>query len=360
MSKFVSFSKIGQFRGVIDNVKHHAQYVGMDADGNMIMNRTAKMPVIPFKGTVKLHGTNAGVGVNTNSEIWYQSRAGIITPEHDNAGFAFFANSKKDIFLDFVKEIRTRTGLVEETIVIFGEWCGGNIQKGVAISGLEKMFVIFAVKVAIVGNEAEEENSKSSNYYLEDHLWEDLKSPENKIYNINDFESTIVNIDFNNLEQARIDLVEVMAKVEAECPVGKYFGRKLGVDNTTGEGNVWVGWWKGNRYVFKVKGEEHSVTNVKTLVAIDVEKLNSINEFIDYAVTENRLNQAIEQVFTSNSITPDIKCTGDFIRWIIKDITSEESDTMVKNNLEPKELNKYISDRARKWFVEYLDKLVGL
>ena len=26
---------------------------------------------------------------------------------------------------------------------IYGEWCGGNIQKGVAINGLNKMFVIF-------------------------------------------------------------------------------------------------------------------------------------------------------------------------------------------------------------------------
>jgi len=223
------------------------------------------------------------------------------------------------------------------------------------------MFVIFAVKVAVNINEEEDShNMASANYYLPDEVWCDYKSPENKIYNINDFESYIVNIDFNEPEMARNEMIEIMSKVEAECPVGKVFGRKVGDDNTVGEGNVWVGWWNDHRYVFKVKGEEHSVTKVKTLMPVDVEKLNSVKEFVEYAVTENRLNQAIEQVFTTKSLEPNVKYTGDFLRWVINDITSEETDTLVKNNLEPKDVNKNISDSARKWFTKYLDTLAGI
>ena len=360
MKKFVSFSKIGQFRGVISDIKHHTQYIGKDDDGNIVMDRNATMPVVPFKGTVKLHGTNAGIGVDSEGEIWYQSRSNIITPEHDNAGFAFFADNRKDIFLKFVQDIRTRTGLVDETIVIFGEWCGGSIQKGVAISGLDKMFVIFAVKVAIVGFEGEEEETTEvqSNYYLTDDVWMDLKSENDKIYNINDFPYTVIDIDFNEPEMSRNKLIEIMSEVEKECPVGKAFGKKLGEDNTTGEGNVWVGWYKGNRYVFKVKGEEHSATKVKTLVAVDTEKLESIKEFVTYSVTESRLLQGIEQVFTSKGVTPSLKTTGDYLKWIVSDIISEESDTLNDNNLEPKEVGKALSDYARKWYFTYLDGLV--
>ena len=114
------------------------------------------------------------------------------------------------------------------------------------------------------------------------------------------------------------------------------------------------------RYIFKIKGIGHSVTKVKTLVPVDVEKINSCKEFVDYAVTENRLNQAIEQVFVSNSIIPTVKNTGDFLKWMVNDIIAEESDTLVKNNLEPKDIGKYISDVARKWYFTYLDNLAGL
>ena len=46
----------------------------------------------------------------------------------------------------------------------------------------------------------------------------------------------------------------------------------------------------------------------------------------------------IEEVFTSQGIDIDVKKTGDFLRWIINDITSEEMDTMVASKLEPKEI----------------------
>lgn len=357
MEKFVGFSKIGQFAGVIRDIKHNAQFVGMDLEGNMVMDRTAQMPIIPFKGTVKLHGTNAGVGVDSDNNIWFQSRGHIITIENDNAGFAFFGSSRKDIFLDYVRQIRETKGLTNETILIFGEWCGGSIQPNMAITGLEKMFVIFAVKVVPIGCETEEEDNQrpQSNYYLEDDAWCDLKSNDKLIYNINDFEHHTVMVDFNEPEISRNALIDIMIEVEKECPVGKAFGRKVGVDKTLGEGNVWVGWYKGRRYVFKVKGEKHSATKVKTLVAVDLEKVESIKEFVEYSVTESRLNQGIEQVFTSRNIEPSMKTTGDFVKWVTSDIISEELDTMTENKLEPKEVGKALSDSARKWYFAYLE-----
>ena len=43
---------------------------------------------------------------------------------------------------------------------------------------------------------------------------------------------------------------------------------------------------------------------------------------------------------------------GDFLRWVVVDINSEEMDTMVENDLIPKDVNKYISVKAREMFFE--------
>ena len=350
-----SFTDIGQFRNTIKSVKMAYQFVGLDDDGEAIVDRNATPPIITFKGTVKSHGSNAGVAQDKDGEIWYQSRGNIITPEKDNAGFAFFAESHKEVFKSFFADLREITQIHDKTIVIFGEWCGGNIQKGVALNGLPKMLIIFAVKIVT--------DDETENYYLNEETWAHLKSPDEKIapiYNINDFESFTIDIDFANPLMAQNKLIEITEGVEKECPIGKAFGRKLGEDNTTGEGVVWVGWYKGSRYIFKVKGEKHSSSKVKKLAPVDTEKLNSINEFVEYACTENRLNQAIEQVFTVNDKAPDITAMGDFIRWVIKDIMKEEIDTFKDNKLEPKDVNKYISNVARKWFMTYLNSEAGI
>ena len=76
--------------------------------------------------------------------------------------------------------------------------------------------------------------------------------------------------------------------------------------------------------------------------------MKTIQDFISYSVTENRFNQAIENVFEKEDL--DVKRMGDFIRWFVKDIASEEMDTMVENGLEPKDVNKYISTKVREMF----------
>ena len=350
MKKFIGFTKIGQYRQVVRDIMHIAQYQGMDENGEHIMNRGADLPTIPFKGTVKLHGTNAGVAMDGDGEMWYQSRKGIITPTKDNAGFAFFADSNKAIFENFINDIRVNALLTDETVVIFGEWCGGNIQKGVAINGLDKMFVIFAVKVVPIDDE-------KPNYYIHENNWDNCKAPDNRIYNINDFEHKTIDIDFNNPELSRNVMIDIMSEVEKECPVGKAFGRKLDEDDTTGEGNVWVGWYNNVRHIFKVKGEKHSVSKVKVLAPVDIEKINSVNSFVEYVVTANRLEQGIEQVFTSESKTPDMASTGTYLKWVLNDIMSEEMDTLIGNNLEPKDVNKSVMVASRKWYFNYIESM---
>jgi len=346
--RHVAFTKIPQFRSVIRNVIAQSQFLGLDADGEPILNPNAEKPTINFSGTVKLHGSCASVSFSPGTgEIWYQSRKRIITVESDNHGFAHFCESRKNIIMELLRNTTDElsSDLSDIGIIsIFGEFCGRGIQKGVAISQLPPMFVIFAVKIVPAG--------VASSFYIEP---KGLRSADDRIFNITDFDTYSVNVDFNYPELAQAEFIDIVEKVEAQCPVGK----KLGVEGI-GEGVVWVGFHDGVWHVFKTKGSLHSVSHVKTVAAVDVEKVSSIMEFCDYSVTENRMRQAIDEIFISTGEEITIKRMGDFLRWVVKDIAKEEMDVLLKNELTMKDVSRSISNKARPWFQTLLNVNAGL
>ena len=72
MSTFLKFPSIEQFRKVVKDVNFKSEFQGVKEDGSLIMDPTAPRPTITFKGTVKIHGTNASVCWNKDSELWIQ------------------------------------------------------------------------------------------------------------------------------------------------------------------------------------------------------------------------------------------------------------------------------------------------
>ncbi len=342
----IKFPSIEQFRTVVTNINRHFNFVGVDENGDAIYDPSLSKPKVKFKGTVKLHGTNAAVCYNAVSGLWAQSRENIITVEKDNAGFAFFVESNKEVFETLCKMVGKRENifLSNNTVTIYGEWCGGNIQKGVALTNLPKSFFIFGVK--ITPHTQDEEEAKLKPAYWVD--YSDLGNSEVNIFNIDDFKTFEMEIDFNMPQLVQNDLSELTIAVEEECPVGKAFGF-----SGIGEGIVWTAEVNGNVHRFKVKGEKHSSSKVKTLASVDVEKLNSINDFVTYAVTDSRFNQGLENVFP-NGEERDVKKMGDLIRWVVNDVIKEEMDTMVENKIEPKDVSKYISTKVREMFFKTL------
>jgi len=285
--RHISFPSINQFREVISSVNRQFNFVGLDENGEAIYDHNKIKPIITFTSTVKLHGTNFSICFNNIDGLWVQSRSNIIDIKNDNAGAAFFVETNKEVFLDFIKQVETQTGidLNNNTISIFGGFVGKSIQKGVGIANLEKSVFIFGVKISPF------ELDKETSAYWVDHSY--LRSPEHRIYNISDYEKHSIDIDFNFPQLSQNKLGEITLQIEKCCPVAKEFG----FDNTVGEGAVWTADFNGSRLMFKVKGELHSVSKVKTLASVDVEKLNSIKEFVDYAVTENRFKQGLENIF---------------------------------------------------------------
>lgn len=343
MRKMIKFPSIEQFRTIVSNVLRHFNFVGLDEDGEAIYDTTKPKPTLKFKGSVKLHGTNAAVSYNEDGGLWAQSRENIITVEKDNAGFAFFVDTNKGIFQHLIAEVLIKNDLdaKQNTVTIYGEWCGGNIQKGVGISNLPKSFFIFGVKVSPIVTDEEEAKLKPA-YWVD---YDYLRSPDNKIYNILDYPTWEIDIDFNMPQLVQNKLSELTLAVEEECPVAKAFGF-----SGIGEGIVWTVELNGVVYRFKVKGEKHAGSSkVKTLANVDVEKLESVRDFIDYAVTQGRFNQALENTFP-NEEPINVKKMGDLIRWVVNDIIKEESDTLAENGLEPKDVNSQISGKVREMF----------
>lgn len=95
MKRHIAAASIGQFREVIGEINRTANFVGLDENGKAMYDPSIKKPVLTFTGTIKLHGTFAAACYNDVDGIWAQSKNDIITPVKDNAGWAFFVETKK-------------------------------------------------------------------------------------------------------------------------------------------------------------------------------------------------------------------------------------------------------------------------
>jgi len=259
----------------------------------------------------------------------FQSKERELGVGEDNAGFkaAMLTKDYESLFngIDF-----------KESCAIFGEWCGGNIQAKVALNQLPKMFVIFAIKIDGV--------------YQDLANFKHIKNEAELIYNILDFPTYSVDIDFNHPELIQNKLIELALAVEAECPVAKQLGA-----TDIGEGVVlecFVPEMK-KRYIMKIKGKKHQNSHVKTLTTVDVEAVENLNAFIEYAVTENRMMQGIDKM-VELGLPLDLKSTSEYLRWVYGDVVKEESDTMIANGIDPKKVGGAISAKARVFWMNYL------
>ena len=357
--KHISFPSIDQYRSVIKHVNDRCAY-----------HKVIEKPTLTFHGNVKLHGTNSSIVFSNDLDTVYaQSRERTITPEDDNAGFARFVNTNQDAFkgllayalfkyntLGFVSQAQVKEA---HTIVVYGEWCGRGVQGGVAVAQLDKMFVIFAIKMLSKGQ-----------YYENDELvdgdvgnWltpSDVKLTSSpfktipRVFCIENFPTWNIKIDFNNPAAMQNQLGELTLAVEQECPVGKHFGV-----SGTGEGIVWTAIETSELVIkiddlcFKVKGSKHSDTKVKTLVAVDIEKVNSIRECAELVGTPHRFEKSIAFLRASGVDDPfELKNIGAYLKWIDRDIEKEETDTVDGNGLTIKDVNKAVQQLAKKWFMQ--------
>lgn len=363
MKRFINFGSIDQFRNIIKNVQNSARFQGLDESGEPIY-KDVQMPVVDAMASEKIHGTNAAVCYSEPDGFWVQSRKNIITPEKDNAGCAFFCEQNKDEWMDIINELKDfyYIDLNKNIISVYFEWAGGSIQKNSACSGMDKRAIIFQhFKISPIEKRetmlsGEEFHSK---WYETSGLSGWVNCSEKNIYNIMLFTKWSFVIDFEHPVLYQNKFIEVVENdIEPNSPVG----HEMGIDGNIGEGMVVTFMYKDTLHRFKVKGEKHSRSKVKTLKSVDLEKEQAKIDFANYSCKAFRLEQAWEELFgiDNEKQGPTVKLTGEFLRLVTKDIIKEESDIMAEKGLEPKEIGRDISKIAKTWFMEQLDKEAGL
>lgn len=337
--EFKAYHKIRQFKDIVRDIQFKANFKGKDENGQPIYEESIK-PILTFTATTKLHGTNAGVCYDLKNGVVAQKRSSFLPKDALSSHFGFnqfVLIEKRDFFENLMEGLFKSYCKKGEQITIYGEWAGEGIQKSVGISELPKGFYIFDCKVY--------------NPLQDTQQWIDIsniKINEDKVFKITDFPTWDLEIDFNKPAMYQNKLVEITEEIEKECPVSK----QLGVENGLGEGAVWTCFWQGEKYIFKVKGEKHSVTKVKKLASVDPEVLTSVQNFVDYACTPNRIEQGIQEVNAQEK-----KDTPLLLKWVANDIITEETDTLISNNLEWKQVAKECSNRVRQYYFTKLDKL---
>lgn len=298
---------------------------------------------ITYRAKIKLHGTNAGVQVTTDGFVAAQKRSQIITSQSDNAGFAAWVEAN----IDYFSALKNT-----ENTTIFGEWCGSGVQKGVAISQLDrKIFAVFAIQFGddIISPRKLEIRPDKIRKFL----------PEHKDVFVIPFYGEPLTIDFGNKEQIQSVAETINKMVEDVEKIDPWVKDTFDIEGI-GEGLVMypetdklIERTNYTQYLFKAKGLKHQAVKSKKAVSIDPELVKTIAEFVDIFVTESRLEQGLAEACNGEL---DMKKMGDFLKWFAHDVHKESVAELEAAGLTWKEVNKHIMTNARKW---YQDRVIN-
>jgi hypothetical protein len=294
----------------------------------------APLPVVEVRAKVKLHGSNCAVQVHAHG-IVAQSRTALLTPEDDYKGFASWAHRHAGYF-----------SALPAGAVVFGEWCGPGVEKGMAISQVSgKQFAVFAVQLdaRVVYEPAQLEG-----------LLPQPGRPDN--LHILPWQGEPLTVDYGaraSLEAVAAELNERVAAVEREDPWVK---ATFGISGL-GEGLVcYPVRVQGGpppaeatalaQLMFKAKGEKHRTAGTKAAVQVDASVVATIDEFVTLMVTAARLQQGATAVGGR-----DPKLTGKFLAWIAADVAKESLAELEASGLAWPQVEKAVQARARQWFV---------
>lgn len=351
--EFHSFPSINQYRHVVESVTHKATFLGRDEAGEPRFDTTRTKPVLRFRGTVKLHGTNCGLAYDlVSDQVFAQSKERYITPQDDNFGFAAWAFSEagycKVMLLRAVVRQLAMSHLPGPAVAlhVFGEWCGPEVNAKTAIGKLDTRWVVFGVRATLA-------DGQEHWLPVEDlaALWKKYARPDEpgRVFFITDYPGWVLDIDFNEPGLVLDELEQLTLAVEASCPVAQAMGLA-----GLGEGIVWICEDpKFGRLVFKTKGLKHKGTRSSRVAEVAPEVLKGVRSFVDAVVTDSRLEQGFDLLRSQHGkVTLDHM--GDFLAWVGRDILKEEGDTLSASGLERKQVMGAVTQRAKAWLTPRL------
>jgi hypothetical protein len=310
---------------------------------------------ITYRGKVKLHGTNAGIVITPEGNVFAQSRTATLSATEDNAGFAKWVDRTSDYWRKFDTYL--------QSITVYGEWCGPGIMKGTAINGIdEKAFAIFSIQF---GNSTVDDDGQEHADVIIDP--ERIKAtlgtlPENAF--VLPWYGDAIAVNYENkssLETAVALMNKTVETIEAMDPWVKDV---FGVEGM-GEGIVYypvsfesegmLDRWHLSTFMFKAKGEKHKVVKTKQAVQIDPEVASSIDDFVVMVVTDARLEQGAREV--AGDLVFEQRHIGSFLKWMGQDIQKETADELEAAGLDWKQVVKPVSTSARTWYLAKIAEL---
>ena len=314
---------------------------------------------VAYRGTVKLHGSNASV-VCTPTGLQPQSRNRELSVGEDNLGFAnFIAGERQTEVLRALEcELRARIGLAEaKPLALFGEWVGPGVQKGAAVSSLPaKQWVLFAVATKDAEQtkpvvEGEDEDAHRRWFDALPELGD--RFAEAGIFSIVDGPRHELELDFDDrgaLELAADRVERLTRAIDERCP----WAARFGVEGP-GEGLVWqpLGEHFGDdELAFKSKGDKHQIaarTGPRKSANLEPEQLASVEEFVAHALSEARMAQGLE-VLRERELPLEMRSLGDYLRWLAGDVQRECADELACAALDWKQIVKPLNERAKAYF----------
>jgi hypothetical protein len=327
MSAFVSFPSIGKLSDAIEQVPFVAP----------------RARALTFRGTVKLHGTNAClVQRRSDGAIHVQSRNRVLTLESDNCGCArFFEALLLDRLPALFAAARKLFGGEADADgvhdIIAGEFCGRGIQSKVALCSLPRMFVVFALRIG---------GPEGRWVHAHDAGFADVADEAHGIYSVARCPCYTLEVDLSDPAPALEEAGAMTAAIDEECP----FARTFGVVGP-GEGIVWTcEEIRSPRLWFKTKG----VTHMTPLAAPPpdpkrAEEQVRLEEVARCALTEQRMEQGLAYLREMGH-PQDVRSTSAFCRWVADDAMREEARAIKGSGLATRDVRRVLSALACNWF----------
>ena len=307
--------------------------------------------ILELVGTVKLHGTHADIVVEDGDVLRLQSRnREKLTVESDNNGFAAFAVPLRKDLLALKNKVVARYRALnldvsirpECPVIMAGEWCGGNIQKKVALMQLPRHFVIVSINV--------------NNTWVPDEDYSQIQDQSIGIYNVSNAGFLHTRLDIANVEKTETEIKCLTEQIEKECPYARTFGV-----SGIGEGMVWKvrSRCQDPNFWFKSKGKEFAVSERSKMrsSSLTEENKNYARHFARAIVTENRLQQGWDYL-EEMQVRRDISGTGRFLKWISEDCFTEEQREIEEANISTQTLKPELCKIAKEWYMIKI-KIVG-
>lgn len=317
MKKFVPYRKTEDLKNKWKNTSKWAYHLG------------TKVSQINLTGTVKVHGTNMGISYWNDKSVNVQTRNELVIPTvtHDTFGMnVYLAQLSPQTVMDMLSPlIGDATG-----IIMYGEFFGRGIQKGVAVSECNKSFMVFSV-VRLY----DDVDENGEHCWKREHLpVESIPSiPEKNFYRSCDFKQ--YNVTFEGVVDRDV-LMKHTLEVEENCPVGTTINPEC--ESRIGEGIVWDGevvLENGERQhiLFKTKGDKHKraagSAKSKEKPERTPEQNSVVRRFFEVAVTNDRLEQGFEYLNTIG-LLHEVKNIGHYIKWVLNDISTEHASDITE------------------------------